>query len=55
MDAGISAAVPLIYDPTRCQIVLLVSKRANIKLTAITFALIAAAIYIGFYFIVASR
>ena len=55
MDAGISAAVPLVYDPARCQIVLPVSKRANIKLTAISIALIAAAIYIGFYFIVASR
>ena len=55
MDAGISAAVPLIYDPAGCQVVLLVSKRANVKLTAITFALIAAAIYIGFYFIVAYR
>ena len=55
MDTGIAAAVSLIHDPSRCQIVLLVSKRANIKLTAITFALIAVAIYIGFYFIVASR
>ena len=55
MDIGIAAAVPLIYNPACRQIVPLVSKRANTKLTAITFALIAAAIYIGFYFIVASR
>ena len=55
MDASIAAAVPLIYNPAGCQIVLPMPKRANIKLTAITFALIAVAIYVGFYFIVASR
>ena len=55
MDTGIAAAVPHIYNPASGQVSLPVSKRANIKLTAITFALIAAAIYIGFYFIVAYR
>ena len=56
MDTAVAAAVSQLYDPPHCQVTTMDNPKArNVKITAFILALVALAIYISFYLLVANR